>query len=221
MSGAGLQVVKSDTATVFLPELEFEIPAATQRGTITTLDGLLGDAAENLRALQPERHRAQPETAAAIDAFLAKLDKCVSGQQDFQLVLEDPAGNSYLESPNGDVQSDTALQVEYYERTRQQAEAVGLSVPDADQVSLPALLLLTSACAGCLACGIGGAAAGRRTCCQARSGAIHDGEDMNAVTIITCLAWRAYRRSQMLILPAWLTLTALQCAFASSECRTS
>ena len=44
----GLQVVKSDSATVFIPELEFEIPAETQKGTITTLEGLLTDASSNL-----------------------------------------------------------------------------------------------------------------------------------------------------------------------------
>ena len=43
-----LQVVKSDSATVVIPELEFEIPAQTQKGTITTLEGLLTDASANL-----------------------------------------------------------------------------------------------------------------------------------------------------------------------------
>ena len=120
---------------MYIPELEFEIPAATQKGTITTLDGLLGDAAENLRALQPQRHEQQPETAQAIDAFLDKLDKCTSGQQTFQFVLDDPAGNSYIESPDGDVPADTALRVEHYERTREQSMAVGLSVPDEEEAA--------------------------------------------------------------------------------------
>ncbi|MCJ1461843.1 hypothetical protein MMC07_000442 [Pseudocyphellaria aurata] len=126
------QVVKSDSASVTVPELEFEIPAATQKGTITTLEGLLSDAADNLRALQEQRHQQQPETAAAIDAFLSKLDSCTAGQQAFTFVLDDPAGNSYLESPDGDVSADAALKVQHYERSREQAEAVGLSVPDTD-----------------------------------------------------------------------------------------
>ena len=44
-----LQVVKSDTATVFVPELELEIPRETQRGQITTVEGLLVDTADNIR----------------------------------------------------------------------------------------------------------------------------------------------------------------------------
>ena len=60
---AARQVVKSDSATVRVPELDFEIPPGTQRGTITTVEGLLREAADALRALQPERTAARPEQA--------------------------------------------------------------------------------------------------------------------------------------------------------------
>ena len=42
-----------------IPELEFEIPSATQKGTITTAEGLLSDAASGLRdtqVLSPANH---------------------------------------------------------------------------------------------------------------------------------------------------------------------
>ncbi len=42
-------MVKSDSATVTIPELDFEIPAATQKGSITTVEGLLSDASDNLK----------------------------------------------------------------------------------------------------------------------------------------------------------------------------
>ncbi len=48
-AAASRQVVKSDSATVRIPELDFEIPPLTQKGTITTVEGLLSDAAANLR----------------------------------------------------------------------------------------------------------------------------------------------------------------------------
>ena len=51
--GRSRQVVKSDSATVRVPELDFEIPAATQKGTISTVEGLLSDAASNLRCASP------------------------------------------------------------------------------------------------------------------------------------------------------------------------
>ena len=62
-------------------------------------------------ALQPERRAAAPEAAAAIDTFLDKLNACSSGQQAFTVELDDPAGNSYIESPDGDVHADHALTV--------------------------------------------------------------------------------------------------------------
>ncbi|KAK9806531.1 hypothetical protein WJX73_007900 [Symbiochloris irregularis] len=124
------QVVKSDSATAKVPELDFEIPSSTQRGSITTLEGLLGDAAENLRALQAQRHQADPTTAEAIDTFLEQLDSCVNGQRAFTFILDDPAGNSFVESPDGNAPADAALQIEHYERTKEQAAAVGLSVPE-------------------------------------------------------------------------------------------
>lgn len=105
------QVVKSDNATVTVPELEFEIPAATQKGSITTVEGLLMDAASNIRLLQEERRAADAATAKLIDDFLEKLDSCTQGERDFTVVVDDPAGNSYVESPGGDARHDAFLQV--------------------------------------------------------------------------------------------------------------
>ena len=105
------QVVKSDNATITVPELEFEIPAATQKGSITTVEGLLMDAASNIRLLQEERRAADPATAKLIDEFLDKLDSCTQGDTDFTVVVDDPAGNSYVESPGGNARQDPLLQV--------------------------------------------------------------------------------------------------------------
>ncbi len=55
---------------VTVKELEFEIPAATQKGTITTVEGLLREAAAAICVLQPQRVLRDPETAAAIAKFL-------------------------------------------------------------------------------------------------------------------------------------------------------
>ena len=105
------QVVKSDSAVVTVPELELEIPAATQKGSITTVEGLLMDTASNIRLLQEERRAADPTTAKLIDDFLAKLDSCQQGEKDFTVIVNDPAGNSYVESPGGNPRQDAILQV--------------------------------------------------------------------------------------------------------------
>ena len=55
---------------------------------------------------------------AAVGEFLARLDACAAGEAAFTLVLDDPAGNSYVEAGAG---ADAALALERYERTPEQA----------------------------------------------------------------------------------------------------
>lgn len=54
------QVVKSEYATVCLEELQFEIPSATQRGVLTTIEGFIERAIEGLTQDQPSRKVLNP-----------------------------------------------------------------------------------------------------------------------------------------------------------------
>ena len=47
--------MKADTATVCVPELEFEIPPSTNEGSITTIENILIKSAEGLEKEQPVR----------------------------------------------------------------------------------------------------------------------------------------------------------------------
>ncbi|CAK9166686.1 unnamed protein product [Ilex paraguariensis] len=93
------QVVKSETATIKIPELDFEIPPEAQRGSLSTVEGILVRAVDELQALQVERKEVDPQTAEAIDMFLVKLKACASGDSSFTFSLDDPAGNSFIENP--------------------------------------------------------------------------------------------------------------------------
>ena len=42
------QLIKSDKASVGVPELQFEIPPGTQAGVLTTVEGMLKSAIEGL-----------------------------------------------------------------------------------------------------------------------------------------------------------------------------
>ena len=48
-------VVKSDTAAVRIPELDFEVPPSTQKGVVTTLEGVIAEAISGLGQEQPAR----------------------------------------------------------------------------------------------------------------------------------------------------------------------
>lgn len=121
------QVVKSESATIKIPELDFEIPPEAQRGSLSTIEGILVRAADELQALQEEREKVDPKTAGAIDQFLLKLRACAAGDSSFKFILDDPAGNSFIENlfaPS----PDPSLNIKFYERTPEQQVALGYQV---------------------------------------------------------------------------------------------
>ncbi|KAK6917036.1 Zinc finger, ZPR1-type [Dillenia turbinata] len=121
------QVLKSDSATIKIPELDFEIPPEAQRGKLSTVEGILSRAADELEALQEERKKIDPQTAEAIDNFLLKLRKCASGDSSFTFILDDPAGNSFIENPYAP-SPDPALTIKFFERTPEQTALLGYLV---------------------------------------------------------------------------------------------
>ncbi|CAN1143468.1 Zinc finger protein ZPR1 [Linum perenne] len=118
------QVVKSESATIKIPELEFEIPLEAQRGSLSTVEGILVRAADGLEALQEERRKVNPQTAEALDQFLIKLRACATGDSSFTFILEDPTGNSFIENPFAP-SPDPALNIKFYDRTPEQQESLG------------------------------------------------------------------------------------------------
>lgn len=118
------QVVKSDSATIKIPELDFEIPPEAQRGTLSTVEGCIMRAVDELQALQDERKKVDPQKAEAIDKFLVKLKSLGSGEVAFTFILDDPSGNSFIENPHAP-SSDPLLSLKFYERTSEQQAALG------------------------------------------------------------------------------------------------
>ena len=63
------QVVKSEHCTVKIKELDFEIPPQTQKGSLTTVEGLIQRSAEGLRETAKMNMATNPEWASAVLAF--------------------------------------------------------------------------------------------------------------------------------------------------------
>ncbi|ERN18223.1 hypothetical protein AMTR_s00055p00045090 [Amborella trichopoda] len=107
-----------------IPELDFEMPPEAQRGKLSTVEGVLLRAAEELQALQEERMKVDPETAKTFDRFFIKLKSCAKGNVSFTFILDDLAGNNFIENlfaPS----SDPALTVKFYDRTPEQQVSLG------------------------------------------------------------------------------------------------
>lgn len=123
------QLIKSDTGSVYFPELDFEIPKETQRGTINTIEGVLQKAIEDLRLHQDDRREIDPETTAKIDEFIMKLAMMSSGiTLPFRIIVDDPAGNSHIENPHAP-SADPKMKTTLYYRSEAQDLECGLQ-PD-------------------------------------------------------------------------------------------
>eukprot|EP00943_MAST-04B_sp_MAST-4B-sp1_P005831 g5831.t1 len=121
-----LQVIKSNTASIQLPELDFEIPHTTQRGVMSTVEGILRTALDNLKQFQEERRKVDPVTADKLDAFMAELTMYAAGIKfPFTFVLRDPAGNSHIQNPVAPLEY-ASLKLAYFNRTLEENKLCGL-----------------------------------------------------------------------------------------------
>nr|CAD7579404.1 unnamed protein product [Timema californicum] len=120
-------VLKSETCSLLIPELDLEVGPAALGGRFTTVEGLLtamrdqiisggglfGDSAE---AHLKERFK----------MFSKDMDDVICGEKRVTLVLDDPAGNSFVQSLTPPTPDD-GLKITHYERTFDQNEELGLN----------------------------------------------------------------------------------------------
>lgn len=123
------QLIKSDSATVRVKELEFEIPPMTQKGEISTIEGFLRTAAKNLALYQAERMEQSPEVGTKVAEIITQLTQMAFGNAfPFHISVDDPAGNSFVENPAAP-STDPNMTIRRYFRTAAQDQALGLQ-PD-------------------------------------------------------------------------------------------
>ncbi|KAM3955722.1 zinc finger protein Zpr1 [Aphomia sociella] len=139
------QVVKSDHTSVRIPELDFEIPAQSQKGEVTTVEGIISRAIAGLTQDQAARRIDHPEAADQIDAFIEKLDALRKLERPWTLHLEDLSGNCFLENPEAP-RKDPRCERSDFRRTPEENHTLGIFTPDevSDEPvkpSLPDMLL--------------------------------------------------------------------------------
>ncbi|XP_039620045.1 zinc finger protein ZPR1 [Polypterus senegalus] len=123
------EVVKADSATTKIPELDFEIPAFSQKGALSTVEGLIDRAVAGLEQDQPLRKESDPEVALKIEEFIDKLKQLKDVEKPFTLIIDDPSGNSFVENPFAP-HADEALSVTHYERNAQQNLQLGIKTSE-------------------------------------------------------------------------------------------
>jgi len=127
------QVIKTDSSRVSIPELDFEIPAGSQKGVLTTIEGILDRAIQGLEQDQVVRRALDPALANQIDDFVCKLKSLKSVKSSFTLHIRDPSGNSFVENPMAP-KDDPALTVTKFSRTLEELKMLGLVADDATEI---------------------------------------------------------------------------------------
>lgn len=113
------RVVKSDYSNVRIEELDFEIPAKSQKGEVTTVEGIIDRVVAGLSQDQDQRRIDHPEPAEQIDKFIARLEGLKELKSPFTLILDDVSGDAHVENifaPH----PDPAVTIEFYVRTKEQ-----------------------------------------------------------------------------------------------------
>jgi len=86
---------------------------------------------EGISELQEERRKYDPTTAAQIDAYLVKLEEYKDGKHfPFEMVLEDPSGNSFISNPNAP-SKDTYMKTRFFKRSTDDIKLMGFNVEEA------------------------------------------------------------------------------------------
>ncbi|KAL8274954.1 hypothetical protein Esti_001154 [Eimeria stiedai] len=93
------QVVRSEACTVKIPEVELEISPSRERAELNTIEGFVTSFAENLKgAALYQTQIKEIATAQKLNQLVDKLNDMAAGRQPFVFELDDPSGNSYVES---------------------------------------------------------------------------------------------------------------------------
>ncbi|GAM23087.1 hypothetical protein SAMD00019534_062620 [Acytostelium subglobosum LB1] len=120
-------VLKSETANAIIPELDIEITHGSLGGRFTTIEGLLTTIRDELEKNPFFRgDSADVKTRARYNEIMSGLDRFVSGEEKFTMIIDDPISNSYIQSlyaPDPDPNLDS----EDYDRTFEMNEELGLN----------------------------------------------------------------------------------------------
>ena len=120
-------LVKSETATMLIPELELELSPTTLGGKFTTVEGILKNIFDSFRNLPFfSGDSSDSQEKEKFQTFLHKLSDLLQVSTPFTIILDDPLSNSFIENLF-EPKDDPNLQIIEYERSEQQNQELGLS----------------------------------------------------------------------------------------------
>ncbi|KAJ7293937.1 zf-ZPR1-domain-containing protein, partial [Mycena rebaudengoi] len=145
------QIVRSPSCEIYIAEYELTLPASN-RGQLTTVEGLIRDVVADLSGDQALRRIQDPDSYDKIEALVNRLKEILGDEEDeeeaavqvgvaaqklhlpmpaFTLKLDDPAGNSWIEFIGS--MADPKWNMRTYPRTLQQNINLGLVAAPEEQ----------------------------------------------------------------------------------------
>ncbi|KAG8283180.1 nucleolar zinc-finger protein [Homalodisca vitripennis] len=130
------QIIKSDYTSIRIPEVDFEIPSQSQKGEVTTVEGIIDRAITGLTQDQEVRRAEHTEIAKQVDDFIEKLKKLKTVASPFTMILEDISGNTFVSNPKAP-QRDPASKVVQFVRSKDQDQTLGIYQTEASSAIDP------------------------------------------------------------------------------------
>lgn len=119
-------ILKSDTASLEVPEIDLYLAEGTLGGRFTTVEGILTMVRDELmRNPFMVGDSTHPIHREKWKTFVSGLKSLIDGEKPFTFILDDPVANSYIQSytvPDPDPQ----IKELFYERTEEQNDDLGL-----------------------------------------------------------------------------------------------
>ncbi|KAH9810596.1 ZPR1 zinc-finger domain-containing protein [Melampsora americana] len=130
-------ILKSESASLSLPEIDLHLNPGTLGGRFTTLEGLLNQVYEELDQKVFAKGDSASVTSAAdssapdanksnMESFLAKLKQAISAEVPYTVIIDDPLSNSYIQNIYAPDPDPELTKLEYT-RTPEQDDELGLS----------------------------------------------------------------------------------------------
>lgn len=119
-------VLKSETCSLSIPELDMDVGPHALCGRFTTVEGLLVAMREQLDGTFFHDSADEP-SKQQMQRFLDTFDDVIKLKRIITLVLQDPAGNTYVQSLRDDDEPDDKLTVERFDRSYEDNEELGLN----------------------------------------------------------------------------------------------
>lgn len=118
------ELLKSETASIKIPECELDMQPGTLGGKFTTVEGILQDIKQNLTDNNPfVEGDSAPERNVLFEKLISSLDSYLAGAP-CTIIMDDPLANSYIQEYEAD---DDHIVIEDYERTEEQNEMLGIN----------------------------------------------------------------------------------------------